>query len=63
MVAVETLWKSGWKRSRASFASLAQLVSCLGLRVWSKAAVSMQWRKVEMQRENETVQIERYEKI
>lgn len=37
MVAVETLWKSGWKRSRASFASLAQLVSCLGLRVWSKA--------------------------
>lgn len=37
MVAVETLWKSGWKRSRASFASLAQLVSSLGLRVWSKA--------------------------
>ena len=37
MVAVERLWKPGWKRLRASFASLAQLVLCLGLRVCLKA--------------------------
>lgn len=36
MVAVETLWKSGWKRSRASQAWPSSF-RLLGLRVWSKA--------------------------